>query len=317
MFGGIKRDVLRGNRSKMGMSAAWVLVKLPGYRSAAILIALIATALISLWALNSKPGSPWEKVHRSDMTLAGESDRIAHWIDQHSPISLKLSNKHSHSNGSLFLTLGTNRLWWSLNNGARRTGWLMFWHPFSTNAVWEFAPCGKTNLIDVGRIDINTAFVGFADSRGAALFGAGWATNAIRVTQGEIVLARRAGQDQPVYVILFRRQAVDDFGKTEVEYLKVSTNGLPNKSLERTRAGHIGLPMGTCMDVPVGQSHYGLELRESDEEKARRLIAEEMAKLKFSRLDLSAMNKGDERKVKIAARLRRETSMPMRWIVGN
>jgi hypothetical protein len=55
------------------------------------------------------------------------------------------------------------------------------------------------------------------------------------------------------------------------------------------------------MDAPVGQSHYGLELRESDEEKARRLIAEEMAKLKFPRLDFSAMNKGDERKVKIAA----------------
>jgi hypothetical protein len=64
------------------------------------------------------------------------------------------------------------------------------------------------------------------------------------------------------------------------------------------------------MDVPVGQSHYGPELRESDEEKARRLIAEEIATLKFPRLNFSEVKKGDECKIKIAVRLRRETSVP-------
>ncbi len=68
------------------------------------------------------------------------------------------------------------------------------------------------------------------------------------------------------------------------------------------------------MDTPVGQSHYGPELRESDEEKAGRLIAEEIAKLKFPRVDFSTMSKGDQRKVDIAARLRRETSVSLRWI---
>jgi hypothetical protein len=50
------------------------------------------------------------------------------------------------------------------------------------------------------------------------------------------------------------------------------------------------------MDVPVGQSHYGPELRESDEEKARRLIADEIAKRKFPPLNFSEMNKGDKQR---------------------
>jgi len=191
----------------------------------------MGVAILCLWIESREPRSPWGRIRRSQMTLAGGPDRIAHWIDQHSPVSLSLSDKHAHSNGSLFLTLGTNQLWWSLNNGGRRTGWLMFWHPFATNAVWEFGPCGKTNLMDVAPSDLNAAFVGIADSRGAALFGTNWGTNAIRVTEGEIVLARRAGQAQPVYVIRFKRHAVDDFGRTEIEYLLVPTNGPPT-SLE-------------------------------------------------------------------------------------
>jgi len=42
-------------------------------------------------------------------------------------------------------------------------------------------------------------------------------------------------------------------------------------------------------------------LRESDEEKAR-LIAEEIATLKFPRLNFSEVKKGDECKIKIAVR---------------
>jgi hypothetical protein len=227
-FGGIKRDVFLGNRSETGMRAAITALKLPGYRFAASLIALIATALIALWAMSKEPDSPWGRINRSDMTLAGQSERVAHWIDRHSPLSLKLSDKHRHSNGSMFLTLGTNRLWWSLNDATRRTGWLMFWHPFTTNAIWEFAQCGKTNLMDVGVNELNMPFVGTAHSRGATLFGADWATNGIRVAEGQIVLARRAGQMHPVYVIRFERHATNDFGRTRIEYLVVPTNGPPN-----------------------------------------------------------------------------------------
>jgi hypothetical protein len=186
------------------------------------------------------------------MTLAGQSDRIAHWIEQHSPISLQLSDKHAHSNGSMFLTVDTNRLWWSLNDGGRRTGWLMFWHPFSTNVVWEFGLCGKTNLMDVGPNEINTDFVGFADSRGAALFGTDWATNGIRVTQGQIVLARRTGQVYPVYVIRFKRHAADDFGKTEIEYLVVPTNR-PNKITGPNAGGPWQFTIRTPLAARVGQ----------------------------------------------------------------
>ena len=107
----------------------------------------------------------------------------------------------------------------------------MFWHPFTTNAVWEFARCGKTNLMDVSANELGMAFVGRAGPHGATLFGRTWATNGIRVTEGEIVLARRTEQAYPVYVIRFERHATNDFGRTRIEYLMVPTNRPPNKSL--------------------------------------------------------------------------------------
>lgn len=184
------------------------------------------------------------------MTLSGESDRIAHWIEQHSPTPLKLSDAQRHSNGSMFLTLGTNELWWSLNSGTRKTGWLMFWQPFSTNAVWEFARCAKTNLADVGPSELDASFAGIKDSRGEVLFAADWATNAIRVTQGEIVLARRVGQVQPIYVILLKRHAADDFGRTEIEYLVVPTKRRPNQPTQRMSGDEISLKFG-CLGTPL------------------------------------------------------------------
>ena len=69
------------------------------------------------------------------------------------------------------------------------------------------------------------------------------------------------------------------------------------------------------MRTPVGRSHYGAELRESDEQKAHGLIAEELKGMKSSKIDWAGLRKGDARKVKIARRLRRETSVPVRWIV--
>jgi hypothetical protein len=66
----------------------------------------------------------------------------------------------------------------------------------------------------------------------------------------------------------------------------------------------------------VGQSHYGPELRESDEEKAQCLITDEIAKLKFPSLDFNQLSIGDEVKIRIAARLRREIYVPMCWVTA-
>ena len=68
------------------------------------------------------------------------------------------------------------------------------------------------------------------------------------------------------------------------------------------------------MSERAGSSHYGEELRESAEEKAQRIVAEEMKRLRWSEADLELTRKGDRRKVKIARRLRQETTMTLKWI---
>jgi len=68
------------------------------------------------------------------------------------------------------------------------------------------------------------------------------------------------------------------------------------------------------MAEKAGASHYGEELQESAEEKARGIVAEEMRRLGWREADLEGLRKGDRRKVKIARRLRQETTMTLKWI---
>ena len=63
-----------------------------------------------------------------------------------------------------------------------------------------------------------------------------------------------------------------------------------------------------------GAEHFGEEVRESAEDKANRIIKEELKRLKWKENVLSEHRKGDPRKVKIALRLRRETTMTLAWI---
>ena len=63
-----------------------------------------------------------------------------------------------------------------------------------------------------------------------------------------------------------------------------------------------------------GAQHHGEELRQSDEQKARRLIAEILSKIEWSEKGLGRHPKGDWKKAKMAARLRAETPMTWRWI---
>ena len=44
------------------------------------------------------------------------------------------------------------------------------------------------------------------------------------------------------------------------------------------------------MSASAGLSHYGTELRESEEEKASRIIAQEIQKLKFPTIDLDQLS---------------------------
>jgi hypothetical protein len=129
----------------------------------------------------------------------------------------------------------------------------MFWRPFTTNAVWEFGLCDKTNLVDVGPKDLDTAFVGYGDSRGATLFVKDWATNGVRVAQDEIVLARRIGQAYPIYVIRFKRHTADDFGRTEIEYLVVPAIRQPNKITGANAGGPARSPVLALCAAHIAQ----------------------------------------------------------------
>jgi hypothetical protein len=61
-------------------------------------------------------------------------------------------------------------------------------------------------------------------------------------------------------------------------------------------------------------THYGAQRREAQEAKALRMLREEMGPLGWDRQALRQAAKGDERKVRVAARLRKETTMSLKWI---
>jgi hypothetical protein len=64
----------------------------------------------------------------------------------------------------------------------------------------------------------------------------------------------------------------------------------------------------------AGENHHAQTRRESAEEKARRIMQEELDKLGWTARDLAARSKGDVRKVRLARRLRTETGVTWKWI---
>ena len=68
--------------------------------------------------------------------------------------------------------------------------------------------------------------------------------------------------------------------------------------------------MGTAM----GNHHGGEEKRETDEQKAERLVVAELRKRRWTERDLIRRRKTDAAKVKMARRLRVETVMTLDWI---
>jgi REP element-mobilizing transposase RayT len=64
----------------------------------------------------------------------------------------------------------------------------------------------------------------------------------------------------------------------------------------------------------VGEHHGGVEIRETDEQKAERIVFEELGRRRWTELELAKRRKTDAGKVRIAARLRRETVQSLDWI---
>jgi len=75
-----------------------------------------------------------------------------------------------------------------------------------------------------------------------------------------------------------------------------------------------GIPLLAAAAERVGASHYGSDRRESGEEKAGRIIREDLRRGGRREEDLPGMRKGDKVKVLLARRLRRETAMSLKWI---
>jgi hypothetical protein len=156
--------------------------------SRSLAVAFLTTAALSLaltlWRV-SRHYTGFGRIHHSAITHDYKSSlspaaKVAIWVDQHSPLWLNLCR---HVNcvprepiWTNPLLLGTNLLCWSLNNPTKKTGWLSFCllHPFSTNAVWEFAPCSRHKLRDVRLEDLNSTFVGIKDPLGSTVFGTNW-----------------------------------------------------------------------------------------------------------------------------------------------
>jgi len=66
----------------------------------------------------------------------------------------------------------------------------------------------------------------------------------------------------------------------------------------------------------VGPSHYGGQKREAAQEKANRIVEEELRRLGWQKEDLGRRPKGDPAKVGIARRLRAETTVSLKWVAA-
>ena len=68
------------------------------------------------------------------------------------------------------------------------------------------------------------------------------------------------------------------------------------------------------MSEQAGAEHYGREIRESAQEKAEPIIGEELKRMGWEESDLERHRKGAAQKLKIALRLRQQTTMTLAWI---
>lgn len=220
--------------------------------AAALCIAVVALA-IGFWHPRGSMHPQFGRVYRSSADQLGTAKRVALWLEHHLPVGASLARSvDSRAAEGPTLTIGTNRLYCSMRSERTKAGWLALWVPFSTNGVWEFARCDRTNLMEVTPADLNSSFVGVGDPHGAAVFGPDWATNSVCVWEGEIVFAKRVGQIGPVYVIRFARTG----WKTQIEYFLMPTNRPANHSMERTgasRADHL-VCVAQCRLAPAAHA---------------------------------------------------------------
>jgi hypothetical protein len=70
------------------------------------------------------------------------------------------------------------------------------------------------------------------------------------------------------------------------------------------------------MDGKLGENHSGELHRETAEQKANRILLEELSRRGWTESDLAARRRSDPDKLAIAVRLRNETTLPVKWIAA-
>jgi hypothetical protein len=70
------------------------------------------------------------------------------------------------------------------------------------------------------------------------------------------------------------------------------------------------------MKEPMGEHHFGEEQAETEQEHAGRIVREGLKRLGWKEADLAARRKGDPEKLKLAVRLREETTVTVKWIAA-
>jgi len=68
------------------------------------------------------------------------------------------------------------------------------------------------------------------------------------------------------------------------------------------------------MKEQMGEHHYGEERAQTEAEQAEGIVRESLQRLGWKEADLAARAKGDREKLKLAVRLRTETSVTVKWI---
>jgi len=110
---------------------------------------------------------------------------------------------------------------------------------------------------------------------------------------------------------------------------RVFAQGMEARRLENASEEFAHMEQGRCqgdddfrrellaqVSQPPSAIHYGEAIQEAAEIRAERLLAEALARMGWSEIDLPGRRKGDPGKVRLALLLRANTTMPLAWIAN-
>jgi len=175
-----------------------------------VVAALVVLAIVLFFDLqNNSRRTPLGPIHKARMA---ESHPPSGWERVEIPIRqfLRVSKPRA-------IDLGSANLEWSLaNNGTSpKTGWLYL-------GGWEFAPCKCIRLTEVTREDLNCEFYGKHHPGAKNTFGQSWRTNALLVSEGQILLVRSTTNTPVVYVVrIAKQEGGDAWGGVRVQFIQV------------------------------------------------------------------------------------------------